>query len=182
MNAKILILNILFMFCGSVSADTAYVDKNTGFLFPTLIAEFVYDNKREYGDPGLGYGLNYWYKKEVLATIIVYNLGIKDIQDGTNGSQVLSQYNQAKSEIVRSVEAGHYELVTQLQDLRIFSDAFLTVSYSIIGKDNSNKRSHLFVRGQEGYFIKVRVTANNSETNDKKVAKFLEELLKIISS
>lgn len=182
MKIKVLVFNILLILCGPVFADTAYIDKNTGFLFPAIIADFVYSDKREYGNRSLGYGLNYWYKDEALATIIVYDLGVGNIQDGINGPNVLSQYNQAKGDVVSMVEAGHYKSATKIQDLHIFSDAFLKVSYSIIRKDNSKTRSHLFVRGQGGYFIKVRVTTNATEENDDKVAIFIEELLKIISS
>ncbi len=180
---KLQIPLIVFMFLfNPVFADTVYLDKKTGFSFPTLIGTFTYSENREYGDSRLGYGLNYWSKDGVLITVIVYNLGVSNIQNGIDGSHVLSQYSQAQDDVIRAVKEGHYKSATEILDLSSFSSAFLRVSYNIIRKDGSRARSHLFLRGQEGYFIKVRATAQSAETIDEEVIEFLDQLLIIISS
>ena len=173
-------LIIFTLLCNPAFADTAYIDKNTGFSFPTVIAAFTYSDKREYGDSRLGYGLNYWSKDGVLITVIVYNFGISNIQNGIDGSHVLSQYNQAQDDVIRAVKAGHYKSATEIIDLHSFSPAFLRISYNIIRNDDSKTRSHLFLRGQEDYFIKVRATGKSAETIDEKVIAFLDQLLIII--
>lgn len=180
---KLLLSIMVFAFlCNSVFADSAYVDRNTNFSFPTSIASYTFSDKREYGDARLGYGLNYRSNDGDLITVIVYNLGIGNIQNGIDGSSVVSQYRQAQDDVIQAVKDGHYKSATEIPSLPSFSSSFLKISYNIMRKNGSSTRSHLFLRGQEGYFLKVRATGSSAENFDEKVVKFLEQLLIIVSS
>ena len=180
MKLKIFFLAFVFL-CGPVFAETAYFDKNTGYSFPVSIADFGFNDKNEYGDAELGYGLNYWYKNEVLITVIVYNMGIDGIKNGIKGTHVLSQHGQANTDVGRAVDAGHYKSAKEISVSQDLSSHFLRSSFDIVRRDDTHVRSHLFLRGQDGYFIKVRASGKEVEDFDKKVAEFLEQLFVIVS-
>ena len=108
---------LCFLYVTNSFAETAYIDRKTGFIFPQSIGVFNFDNKREYDDPRLGYGLNYRSENNILLTVIVYDLGLIDIQDGTDGPKVRAQFNEAKKDIRVAVRQGYYRSVEPLSNL-----------------------------------------------------------------
>lgn len=171
---------IFFLYATCSFADNSYADAVTGFSFPQKIGSFIFDEKKVYDDKRLGYGLNYRSASGILISIFVYNYGIKDIQNGTEGAHVVKQYEQAHNDVKRAVDLGYYKSATPLSSPVRFSPSFLVASYSIVSKNGTQKRSHLFIRGQNGNFIKVRATGPNRETIDTEISDFLDRLLKII--
>ena len=166
----------------TLHAADAYVDAKTGFVFPSSIASFDFEKVNDYGDSRLGYGLNYWSNNNILATVIVYDLGIKNILDGTNGPHVRQQISNAKSDINQAVELSYYKSAEVIDSVKGFSPDFLSASYNIVRQDNVTRRSHLFIRGQNKYFVKVRVTGPAAGNIDALAADFIEQLSVILAS
>jgi hypothetical protein len=149
MNRKILWVGILLFLTTSVGAYTrVYVDEEAGFTFPEKIAEFMFNEERQYSDPRLGYGLNYWYKDKILVTVIVYNQGLDDIKDGVTGKHVVAELRQGQKDIELMVEKKYYKSATKLTDLDRFPESFLRSSYKIVADNGTVKRSHLLIRGK----------------------------------
>ncbi len=166
-----------------VHANTAFYDNNTKFDFPKLIADFSYKDKREYKDEELGYSLSY-YSKGAVVDVYIFNYGLNDIKDGISGKHVLSIHSAARKDVQTMVELGYYKSATEILDLNKFLDVFLKSSYYITKENSLKIRSHIFTRGQNGYFVKVRASSpvNMSEKKfDKKVGMFLKKLLVIIN-
>lgn len=179
---RALLFAVVLLISSSSLADDAFVDTKTGFVFPQTVAGFSFKDKREYGDPGLGYGLNYWSKDGTLMTVIVYDLGIKGIEDGINGPRVQQQMRQAREDVDRAVDVGYYRAARLIDDVGVFSPLFLRASYDIVRNDGVQRRSHLFMRGQHEHFVKVRATGPADRQIDTTIANFLDQLLTIIGS
>lgn len=155
-------------------ADDAFVDTETGFVFPQTVAGFSFQDKGQYGDPRLGYGLNYRSEDGILITVIVYDLGLKDIADGIDGPRVQQQMKQARGDVDLNVNVGNYRSAHLIDDVEVFSPLFLRVSYNIVRKDGVQRRSHLFIRGQHQHFVKVRATGPTNRQIDVKIANFVD--------
>lgn len=177
---RILILVALWLWSLSVVAGNAYVDAQTGFAFPQSMAGFTFEKQANYDDPRLGYRVDYWNDKDTLISVIVYNLGVTTIQDGTEGSYVRQQYNQALNDVERAVDYGIYQSAQKIETLKDASPAFLSASFTIVRKDGVVRRSHLFLRGQHQHFVKVRVTGPVDANNDTAVAAFVKQLSAVL--
>jgi hypothetical protein len=175
-----LLLALCLLFPSPVLPDNATVDPDTGFAFPQTVAGFRYDNRRAYGDPRLGYGLNYRSEEGILITVIVYNLGAKDIADGTGDPRVRQQMTQAQADVNRGISVGAYQSAIEIEDVEGFSPLYLRASYRLVLKDGVEMRSHLLMRGQRQHFIKVRASGPPSKELDRGIITFLEELSTII--
>ena len=88
---SLLLLAVLLLISAPSFGNDSYVDAETGFAFPRTIAGFNFDKKKEYDDSRLGYGLNYLNEEGILITVIIYDLGIKNILEGTQGPYVKQQ-------------------------------------------------------------------------------------------
>jgi hypothetical protein len=179
---KVLLFAVFLLIPSYPLADDAFFDTETGFVFPQTVAGFSFKEKRQYGDPRLGYGLNYMSEDRILITVIVYNLGIKDITDGINGPRVQQQMQKAREDVDRTVNDGYNRSVHLIDDVEGFSPLFLRASYNIAGRDGIQKRSHLFIRGQRQHFVKVRTTGPANRQLDAKIATFIDQLSTIIGS
>ena len=175
MRVKLIVFSLLLAALSFVQAD----ENKAGleFSLPKLVEGFYFENKRQYGDPRLGYGLNYRNRDGIFITVIVYDLGISGIMNGTEGPYVTAQHRRAQQDVGLGVEKGVYKSVTPLPNTVGFSSSFLNASYDIVRSDGATKRSHLFVRGQNNKFIKVRATGPATYTIDQKVSDFIDELL-----
>lgn len=177
-----ILFTLLLLIASSSWANDAFVDTKTGFVFPQRIAEFSFHDKRQYSDPSLGYGLNYWSEDGILITVIVYDLGLRDITDGIDGPRVQQQMTQAQEDINRAVTLGFYQSAHSIDDVQGFSPLFLRASYSVLRKDGVLRRTHLFLRGQYQHFVKVRATGPANRQLDTKIATFIDQLSTIIRS
>jgi hypothetical protein len=176
----ILILALSLLIASPSMADDAVVDPNTGFVFPETVAGFKYQDRREYGDPRLGYGLDYWSKEGILITVIVYDLGLKDIADGIEDPRVRQQMKLAQEDVERAVSLGAYRAATPIDDsVKRFSPLLLQASYHLVRKDGAERRSYLFMRGQHRHFIKLRATCPTDWQLDTRISHFLEAFLTI---
>lgn len=168
-------------FCGSaVYAACAYFDPRAGISFPETIGDFYFDERIEYGPTDLGYGMNYRTVDGIRGTVIVYDLGLADIQNGTQGQRVQAEILQAHNDIRFAAEHGYYESVDTLDNVSGFPNGFRRMSYSIIQEGYPPLRSHLLLRGQNGHFIKVRATGPDNLAIDDSVSAFARQLLEVL--
>lgn len=175
---RTLLFAVFLLISSSSLADDAFVDTEIGFVFPQTVAGFSFQNKRPYDDPRLGYGLNYWSEDRILITVIVYDLGVKDIPDGINGPHVQQQMKQAREDVDQAVNLGVYRSAHLIDDVEVFSPLFLRASYTIVRKDGVQRRSHLFIRGQHQHLVKVRATGPANRQIDAKIANFIHQRAK----
>lgn len=179
---RAILLSLIVLTSLSSLANDAFVDNETGFAFPQSIAGFSFADKSQYDDPALGYGLNYWSEKGILITVIVFDLGKKDIPDGIDGALVRKMMEQAQEDVDEVVNQGLYRSVRVLDDVGPFSPLFLSASYSVVRADGARLRSYVFIRGKNRKLVKVKATGPESRSIDADVAKFILELsTKIIS-
>ncbi len=151
--------------------------KNKIFDFPNKINNFTLENKKDYDDLRLGYALNFKSKTGIVITVIVYDLGIKNIKNGLEGAHVNKQFIQAQNDVKLGVKSGLYKSIKALPFNMTLSPLYLTSSYSIVSTDGLSKKiSYLFIRGQKKHFIKIRVTGSNSSTIDQEVSSFIANI------
>ena len=175
-----LFLSVFLLLPITLFAKDTYTDSALGITFPKTIQEFNYMKKDSYGDPRLGYSLTYWNEKRILATIYVYDFGITDIKDGTEGVHVKQEIRNASKDIRRAVKAGQYKSAKKRKISKHFSPQFLKVGYTLKINDGTKRRSFLLLRGKNKHFIKIRVTGWNDDETEHEIIKFVDGLSQII--
>lgn len=170
-----LLLILAMLFTANVTAD-----RQNEFLFPLNIGQYQYVKRHYYKNPSLGYSLVYMSNQRAVISIIVYNMGISNIKTGINDRRTKNQFKKAKGDIKTAIAYGYYLAVDQITTPKEFPNKYLSASYLITLKDGLKKRSHLFLRGQNGLFIKIRATGPNSPALDKSVAEFVKRIASIL--
>ena len=182
MTIRSLLLAVLLQFSVPLLADDAYVDHKAGFVFPKTIAGFSFEKKNQYDDPRLGYGLNYWSDDGILITVIVFDLGVRDIPDGIKGFRIQQIMKESQEDVQRAVNRMIYRSAHVVEDANVFSPLFIRASYNIVRDDGIERRSHLFIRGQNRHVVKVRATGPAKKQIDTSIANFIDQLLTIIGA
>jgi hypothetical protein len=176
-----LILTACMSLASPAHADDAFADAKSGFVFPRTLAGLGYENRREYGDPRLGYGVNY-RGEGIFVTVIVYDLGEQSIGDGIDDARVRQQMRQAQADVAEAVRRGDYREAIADGEAKQYSPLFLQASYRILAKNGAQYRSYIFVRGQKRHFIKVRATGLTTSLVDASMAAMLDQLAVVIGT
>lgn len=142
----------------------AYEDPATGFKFAQMVSSYRFQQRVDYGDARLGYGIEYLEITGTTASIIVYDLGLQAIPDGTNDSKVLEEFKKVDQSIAALVQRGQYKSAAKLENFRPLSKAWLQASHEIKYPDGRTVKSYSFMRGQNGKFVKIRISATSEGT------------------
>lgn len=137
--------------------DIAYEDVFTGFKFPKLLGSFQFQNRIQYDRVDLGYGVNYVERTGATATIVVYDLNVRGLPDGTADERVLDELTKMEEAITTLARRGGYRSVSRIESPRL-SKAWLQLSHELVRPDGRKSYAHSFIRGQAGRFVKIRVT------------------------
>lgn len=151
--------------------SVAHQDEEAGFSFMKGYSAFYFQGLRRYEDPRLGYSLAYASPAGTDISVYVYDLGMR-VPDGTGSELVSAQLDQASSAIA---ESGRYAAVEALAAAPALSPHFLQSAQAITTRDGLVLKSYTLLRGQNGHFIKIRVTGV-SEAMESRLVGFLKYL------
>ncbi len=177
---------ILFVFVLSVPAvgafaAEAHVDRRAGFSFPDRIGEFSFVGKKRFAVAVAGYVLRYVDRAGTTIDLFVYDGGVRNIKNGTRGARVGQQKKNAIAEIYTALRYGMYRDVKPAPSPASFPAGFLSASYRITDRFGKTRRSHLFIRGQNGHFVKLRASGPDTGLTDKRIAGFATRLLPLVT-
>lgn len=141
----------------SPSDEIAFADPATGFRFMKMMATYRFQQKLEHASRETGYTLAYVENSGATADITVYDLGQKDIHDGTTDPRVLEEFRKLDENVQRMVMKGQYKTATRIDDLEPLSKEWLQVNHNILMPGGKVVHAYSFLCGQNGKFIKVRI-------------------------
>lgn len=142
--------------------EVAFEDVFTGFKFPKLLGAFRFQNRVQNQHVDLGYGLNY-VESTGAATIVVYDLNLGDIANGTEDPRVLEELKKAEAAIATIAQQGGYRSVSRVETPHL-SKAWLQLSHELVRPDGRKTYAFSFLRAQGGKFIKIRITTSSQGT------------------
>lgn len=138
--------------------EVAFEDVFTGFKFPKVLGAYRFQNRAQGPHVDLGYGLNYGDATGA-ATIVVYDLNLRDIANGTEDPRVLEELKKAEAAIATFAQQSGYRSVNRVETPQL-SKAWLQQSYELIRPDGRKAYAYSFLRAQGGRFIKIRITSS----------------------
>jgi hypothetical protein len=145
------------------AADIVFEDVFSGFRFPPLLGSFSYQNRVEYAHVDLGYGMNYLDRTGAAATIVVYSLNQHGIANGTGDAHVLEEFEKLDNEIAAFARQGRYASMSRIEAPQL-SKAWLQATHELVRPDGRRARVYSFIRGQNGRFVKIRITTPSEAT------------------
>jgi hypothetical protein len=143
----------------SPADQIVHEDPFAGFRFPRVVSGFTFQTKVQYPRVGLGYGVNYVDRIGTTATIIVYDMNETGIADGTTGPGVLKQFDEIDASIAQMAQQTGYRAVQRAANVQPLSKAWLQANHELVRPDGRRSFSYSFLRGQNGKYVKIRVTA-----------------------
>lgn len=145
------------------SQEIAFEDVFTGFKFPRLLGSFQFQNRAQYQRVDLGYGVNYAERTGATATIVVYDLNIRDLTNGTDDARVREELAKTDEAIAVIAQQGRYVGFKRVDAPRL-SKAWLQMSHELVRADGRKAYAYSFIRGQGGRFVKIRITTPTEGT------------------
>ncbi len=183
LNKQCLNLIVLLCFPLWVTANPV-VDKRNGYTFTKNIGPFQFHRKLDFQDPRLGYGLNYRtsgnYKQRSIVTIIIYDLGMKNIATGLKDKRVINQFENAFKDIELFVSRGNYKSVKRLAQSSVKNKNYLALNMLITIPTGLALKSNVLMRGHQGQFIKIRISGPNNAESDKLALTVLKKISLIL--
>lgn len=149
----------------------AYEDAKAGFSFRNWYGALFFQEIHHYDDPQLGYSLAYASPAGTNVTVYVYDLDLQ-VPTGTRSELVVSQFRES-AEAVRV--SNRYASVEDLTDASILSPHFLQAAHVITTHEGMTVKSYTLLRGQNGHFIKIRITGD-SPAMEGRLVEFLKYL------
>lgn len=159
---------ILVLIISPHAFSDSFKDASTGLTFPATLGSMqqkeVTDFEKQNPSSGLGVGILYRDPNpKIYADIYVYNLGLKDIPNGSISKIVQEQWKQAEQDIYTIQKQGKLQEVKKLNETTsslTSSNAgptALRTDFSYI-QNGEEKLSHLLLTGYKNNFIKIRFT------------------------
>jgi hypothetical protein len=145
------------------AAEIAFEDVFSGFRFPQLLGSFSFQNRVEYAYVDLGYGMNYVDRTGATATIVVYTLNQQGIANGTEDARVLEEFGKLDAQIAAFARQSRFASMSRIDTPRL-SKAWLQATHDLMRQDGRGARVYSFIRGQNGRFVKIRITSPSEAT------------------
>lgn len=142
----------------------AYEDPFTGFRFPQLLGSFTFQRQGQFERVQLGYGVTYVETTGATATIMVYDMSLSGIQDGTSDPHVQEEFAKIDQAIGAFARQSRYRSAARINDIQPLSKAWLQANHQLIRGDGRPELSYSFIRGQHGRFVKIRITTHSQAT------------------
>jgi len=134
-----------------------YQDPASGFQFPQMIAKYELVKTDDYGRQ-LGSAIHYVETDESKASIYVYNKGFGNLANGTNDMRLRHELSSIDDALAELVRRGEYSSVERVDLGPSMSKAWLQVSHDIKLPGGKMLKSYSFMRVQNGYFVKLRIS------------------------
>ena len=144
--------------------EIAFEDPATGFRFMKIVATFRFQQRLEHASREAGYTIAYIENTGATADITVYDLGQKNIPDGTADSRVLAEFRKLDENVQRMVMKGQYKTAMRIDNLEPLSKDWLQVNHDILMPGGKVVHAYSFLCGQNGKFIKIRIMGSPEGT------------------
>lgn len=157
-----LLLTMLLLSAVPLSAEElphdriVYEDPASGFRFPQMIAAYELTKTDDLGRQ-LGTAVHYVEIAGTKASIYIYNKGFANLANGTGDLRLRHELSSIDAGLAELVRRGEYLSVERV-DLAPMSKAWLQVSHDIKLPGGKSLKSYSFMRVQNGYFVKLRVS------------------------
>lgn len=162
----------------------------TGLVFPPQIANARRIRSTDFGKtlgrPELGYDWSYQIDGQLLASVYVYNDGVKTIPTGAANPPVLDQFDRAYKAIHQVAQGdGRYDRLKPISgpaDCPIGGVVFRCVTFSAVQKtDKRPIHTTLLVTGYRNHFLKVRIDwPEGTNAGQREVDRFVQTLVGVI--
>ncbi len=155
-------------------------DKELKVEFPEIDG-WVKGNVTTYPRAELGYSVNYESEEAGRVTVYVYNGGMKKISSDVADKAVVSQIEQAKSDIQQYGRMGYYENVKEIKSETVTlggANGKVKTLYSLFsfGIKGEPFASEIYLFGYQNHFIKIRATRLKAETENKAMTDLLAKI------
>ncbi|VAW82055.1 hypothetical protein MNBD_GAMMA12-796 [hydrothermal vent metagenome] len=182
---KVKYFNLVLLLCFPLLAIASpVIDNRNGYNFTKNIGPFKFYRKLDFKDPRLGYGLNYrtsgGIKQRSIVTIIIYDLGMKNITAGISDQRVIKQFENAFRDIKTFVSRGNYKSVKRLDQSSVKNKDYLALNMLITIPRGLTLKSNILMRGHNGKFIKIRISGPNNAESDKLALTVLKQISLIL--
>lgn len=139
----------------------AYEDPFTGFRFPQVLGNFMFQRQGQFERVQLGYGVTYVDTTGATATIMVYDMSLSGIQDGTTDPRVQDEFAKIDQAIMAFARQRGYRGATRIDGVQPLSKAWLQANHELVRPDGRSEMTYSFIRGQHGRFVKIRITTQS---------------------
>lgn len=159
---RVLLLALILLSAAASAAEElphdriVYQDPASGFRFPQMIAAYELVKTDDFGRQS-GTAIHYVETTGAQASIFVYNKGFTNLADGTDDLRLRHELSSVDDGLAELVRRGEY-LATERVDLAQMSKAWLQVSHDIQLPGGKSMKSYAFMRVQNGYFVKLRIS------------------------
>ncbi|HEY0682484.1 MAG TPA: hypothetical protein VGD45_09145 [Steroidobacter sp.] len=134
-----------------------YEDAASGFRFPQMIAAYELVDMDDLG-PQLGTAIHYSEAEDSKASVYVYNKGFGNLANGTGDMRLRHEISSIDDALAELVRRGEYASVERVDLGPAMSKAWLQVSHDIQLPGGKKLKSYSFMRVQNGYFVKLRIS------------------------
>lgn len=134
-----------------------YEDPASGFQFPQMIAAYQLVDTDDYGRQ-LGSAIHYAETAESKASVYIYNKGFGNLANGTDDMRLRHELSSIDVALAELVRRGEYIAVERVDLGPALSKAWLQVSHDIKLPGGKMMKSYSFMRVQNGYFVKLRIS------------------------
>jgi hypothetical protein len=155
----LLMLNVLAVQAAEESSGDriVYEDPASGFRFPQMIAAYELVQTEDYDRRG-GAAVHYIEKNGAKASIYIYNKDFTNLADGTADRRLRHELSSIDDGLAEMVDRGDYQAIERVDLGPPMSKAWLQVSHEIRLPGGKSLRSYSFMRVQNGYFVKLRIS------------------------
>jgi len=160
---RYLLLTMLLLSAVPLSAEElphdriVYEDRASGFRFPQMIAAYELVKTDDLGRQ-LGTAVHYIETAGAKASVYIYNKGFTNLANGIGDLRLRHELSSIDDGFAELVRRGEYVSVERV-DLASMSKAWLQVSHDIKLPGGKSLKSYSFMRVQNGYFVKLRISA-----------------------
>lgn len=160
---RVLFLALLLLAAVPISAEEmprdriVFEDPASGFRFPQMIAAYQLVNTDDYGRVA-GTAVHYLETGESKASVYIYNKGFANLANGTGDLRLRHEISSIDDALAELVRRGEYTSVERVDLGPAMSKAWLQVSHDIKLPGGKTLKSYSFMRVQNGYFVKLRIS------------------------
>lgn len=155
----------------SPSDRIVFQDTASGFRFPQMIAAYELVKTEDYGRRA-GTAVHYMEPNGAKASIYIYNKEFANLANGLDDMRLRNELSGIDGAMAELVRRGEYQAIERI-DLAPMSKAWLQVSHDIKLPGGQMLKSYSFMRVQNGYFVKLRVSAPAESGSYARLPSFL---------
>jgi hypothetical protein len=160
---RVLFLVLLLLTTAAIAGEEAphdrivFEDPASGFRFPQMIAKYELIKTDDFGRQ-LGTAIHYAETEDSKASVYVYNKGFGNLANGTGDMRLRHELSSIDDGLAELVRRGEYLSVERVDLGPSMSKAWLQVSHDIKLPGGKTLKSYSFMRVQNGYFVKLRIS------------------------